>query len=221
MLIYKKIFFQLVLTVIFTGFFSIVSAENPPKVLIFGDSLIHGYGLPQTDGFVNQMQSFLNKENQKIELINGGVSGDTTAGGLARINWSLTPGVAGALIVLGGNDMLRGIDPVSSKSNLEGILQILVKERKVVILAGMQSSNNFGSDYKNKFDQMYIELAQKYNLIFYPNFLKSLFDSDTGRIRLELLQEDGIHPNAEGVERIVRDLAPRFLDLISEIKAKP
>ena len=185
-----------------------------------GDSLTQGFGLPPEDGFVPQLQAWLTESGSDAEIINAGVSGDTTAGGLSRIEWTLTPEVDALIVALGGNDLLRVIDPVVSRYNLEGILEIAAGRGLPVLLIGMDAPPNYGPDYKVAFDAMYPELAEAHGALLYPNFLAALAAQENRRATLAaFMQGDGIHPNANGVELIVEDMGPSVIELIS--RAKP
>lgn len=181
-----------------------VAAET--VIAALGDSLTQGYGLPADQGFVPQLQEWLSARGHDVRIINAGVSGDTTAGGLSRIGWTLTPEVDGVIVALGGNDLLRGIDPAVSRANLDGILSAARDANVPAILIGMQAAGNYGPDYKIAFDQMYPDLAAHHDIPLIPSFLAG-FGDDPATIR-DLVQPDGIHPNAEGVARIVAANGP-------------
>lgn len=187
-------------------------------IAALGDSLTQGFGLPQEQGFVPQLQSWLDANGADVQLINAGVSGDTTAGGLSRAAWTLTPDVDAMIVALGGNDLLRGIDPAASRTNLEGILQAAAAAQVEVLLVGMQAPGNYGPDYKAAFDGMYPELAEAYGAQLLESFFVGLGDtSDPAGLR-PFVQPDGIHPNAEGVVRIVDGFGPAVLDLIERAR---
>lgn len=183
-------------------------------VLALGDSLTQGYGLPREAGFVPQLDAWLADRGHEVELINGGVSGDTTAGGAARVGWSLTPEVDAMIVALGGNDMLRGIDPAVAKENLAEILETAEDAEVAVLLVGMQAPGNYGPDYKQAFDAIYPALARAYDTLHVDSFFKGLGTEDPAQAR-DFFQPDGIHPNADGVERIVEGLGPAVVDLIA------
>lgn len=181
-------------------------------ILALGDSLTQGYGLAQDEGFVPQLDAWLEREGVDVTLINAGVSGDTTAGGAARVDWSLTPEVDAMIVALGGNDMLRGLDPGQARANLEAIL-IAAQERKLpVLLVGMEAPSNYGPEYKADFDAIYPELSKAYGTLYFESFFKGLGDLDPVTVQ-EFFQDDGIHPNAEGVARIVAEMGPAVADL--------
>lgn len=182
-------------------------------ILAFGDSLTQGYGLPEAQGFVPQLEAWLEAQGAEVALINGGVSGDTTAGGAARVEWSLTPEVDAMIVALGGNDLLRGLEPENARANLGTILEAARSRGVEVLLVGMQAPGNYGADYKAAFDAIYPELAEEYGTLLAESFFKGLDMSDPAAARA-FFQPDGIHPNAEGVARIVEALGPQVLELV-------
>ena len=192
-----------------------VAAANPVTVAALGDSLTQGFGLAAQDGFVPQLETWLNAQGAEVTLINAGVSGDTTAGGLSRIEWTLTPEVDAIIVALGGNDLLRGMDPKASRENLEGILQIATERDLDVLLIGMEAPSNYGADFKAAFDAMYGDLAAQYGVALHENFLHALTSRDDRAATLATyMQGDGIHPNAAGVALIVEDIGPSVLSLL-------
>lgn len=183
-------------------------------IAALGDSLTQGYGLPADQGFVPQLQAWLTEQGADVSLINAGVSGDTTAGGLSRIEWTLTEDVDGLIVALGGNDLLRGIDPAVSRANLEGILEVAEARDLPVLLVGMDAPANYGADFEAAFDAMYPDLAERFGTLYAPDFLGALAAEEDRRAALAAyMQGDGIHPNAEGVALIVEDLGPAVLEL--------
>ena len=188
---------------------------NPVTIAAFGDSLTQGFGLVPNDGFVPQLENWLTANGADVTLINAGVSGDTTAGGLSRIEWTLTPEVDAIIIALGGNDILRGTAPEASRANLDGILQIATAHALDVLLVGMEAPSNYGAEYKAAFDAMYPDLADAYDVSLHPNFLRALTSQEDRAATLAtFMQADGIHPNAAGVALIVDDIGPAVLELI-------
>lgn len=184
-------------------------------IAALGDSLTQGYGLPVEEGFVAKLQAWLDAQEADAVLINAGVSGDTTAGGLSRIAWTLTDDVDALIVALGGNDMLRGIDPGAARSNLDGILAYAKGQGVPVLLVGMDAPANYGPDYKQAFDAMYPELAAQYGALHHPNFLGALAALNDRAEALRLyMQSDGIHPNGAGVDLIVGDIGPPVLELV-------
>lgn len=198
-------------------FWICAAAATAQQVTIaaLGDSLTQGYGLAQEDGFVPQLQAWLGAQGADVALINAGVSGDTTAGGAARVGWTLTPEVDAMIVALGGNDMLRGIDPAAARANLAQILQAADAAGVAVLLVGMRAPGNYGPDYKAAFDAIYPELAAQYGALYAESFFAGIAGDGADPAALRgLMQADGIHPNAEGVARIVEVLGPKVLDLI-------
>lgn len=191
---------------------------EPLEILALGDSLTQGYGLDDGDGFVPQLQSWLEARGHDVRIVNGGVSGDTTAGGLSRVAWSLTPEIDAMIVTLGGNDMLRGLPPESSKANLRGILEVAQEQSIEVLLIGMVAPGNFGPDFKATFDAMYADLAEDYQTLFVPDFFEGLRASgaEPGAMG-DLMQADGIHPSAKGVPLIVDAIGPKVEELIEEV----
>ncbi len=190
-------------------------------IAALGDSLTQGYGLPQADGFVPRLEAWLAENGTPATVVNAGVSGDTTAGGLARVGWTLTPEVDGMIVALGGNDLLRGIDPGTARANLNGILAQARERGLPVLLVGLTSPGNYGPDYKAAFDAIYPELAAEYDAILYADFFAPLVAgaTDTAQVRARFMQGDGIHPNAAGVERIVAGIGPDVARLVGRAAA--
>ncbi len=211
----RKVILSAVLTM-----WGLAVTAAPVTVAALGDSLVQGYGLMQADGFVPRMQAWLESQGVDAVLINAGVSGDTTAGGAARVDWTLTPEVGALIVVLGGNDVLRGLDPALSRANIERILQAARKADVAVLLVGLHAPGNYGPDYKDAFDRLYPELAAQYGALYAPDFFAGLgvIGSDLSQVR-DLLQADGIHPNPEGVRRIVDTLGPYVRKLVERAAA--
>lgn len=193
---------------------------EPVEILALGDSLTQGYGLVPEDGFVAQLQDWLQARGHDVQVVNGGVSGDTTAGGLARVEWSLTPEIDAMIVTLGGNDLLRGIAPEVSRANLDGILKVAAARDLEVLLVGMKAPGNYGPDYKQAFDAIYPELAAQYGALHADSFFQGVMgEGDAPGDMAAYLQPDGIHPNAEGVARIVEGLGPAVEQLLEQVKA--
>jgi acyl-CoA thioesterase-1 len=191
---------------------------EPLTLVALGDSLTAGYGLPQEDGFVPQLQAWLTAQGQEVVVVNAGVSGDTTAGGLARLDWSLTPEVDAMIVTLGGNDLLRGIDPASSRSNLDKILQGAQARQLPVLLVAMSAPGNYGPEYKRDFDAIYPDLAAQYGTLLAPGFFSPLLEEGADPAGLaQYLQPDGLHPNRDGVAKIVAGLGPQVVDLLARV----
>ena len=191
---------------------------EPARITVLGDSLVQGYGLPGQSGFVPQLERWLREKGYDVSLLNAGVSGDTTAGGLSRIAWTLSESPDALIVSLGGNDVLRGTDPAVTRKNLAGVLQIASEKEIPLLLIGIIAPRNYGEDYKVEFEEIYTSLADEFGTLLYPNFLKALTDLPS---RAETLsryyQADSIHPNADGVALIVNDMGPIVAKLIEQI----
>ncbi len=195
------------------------AADGSEKtVAMLGDSLVHGFGLSPEDGLVPALQRWLDGEGACAKLINAGVSGDTTAGGLARIDWSLTQDVDALVVSLGGNDLLRGIWPEFTRSNLSGILEAASAKELPVLMVGLEAPSNFGPEFKAEFESIFPELAEEFDVLLYPRFFEAL-ESDLSRdeARRQYMQPDGLHPNASGVELIANSLGPYLMDLLARV----
>jgi acyl-CoA thioesterase-1 len=189
-------------------------------IVALGDSLTQGYGLVQEDGFVPQLEAWLRMRGVDVVVENHGVSGDTTADGLARIGWALGGHVDALIVALGGNDLLRGLPPEASRANLDGILAEADARGLPVLLIGLQAPGNYGPEYKAAFDAMYPELAAQYDALHVESFLAPLSaaaESDPAAALARYMQADGIHPNAEGVALIVEALGPEVEALVERI----
>lgn len=178
--------------------------------MVLGDSLTAGYGLPAADAFPVRLQAALKKGGIDAKVINAGVSGDTTAGGLARIAWALADKPTHVVVELGANDALRGIDPKTTRRNLDAVVAKFRAAGVRVMLAGMYAPPNWGKEYESDFRSIYPDLAKKYAIGLYPFFL------DGVAARRELNQEDGIHPNEKGVAVIVERILPSVRRLLGE-----
>ena len=186
------------------------SAEDRIRILAFGDSLTAGYGLSEKDSFPAQLQTALRKEGFKVDVLNGGVSGDTTTSGRARLEWALIDKPHLVIVELGANDSLRGVDPEVTRTNLAAILDTLNTEEISVLLAGMYAPANLGADYADRFNAIFPELAQIYSVQLYPFFLEGVATEP------HLNLDDGIHPNSAGVSVIVDNILPAVTALIEE-----
>ena len=183
------------------------AAASPERPLIWalGDSLTAGYGLPPAQGFTRQLQDALRRTGVPAEVRNGGVSGDTAAQGRARLLWGLRGLKAQpdlVIVELGANDMLRGLPPAQVEANLDRILSELKRRRIPVLLAGMRAAPNLGPRYRSQFEAIYPRLARKHGVMLYPFFLEGVAGNRA------LFQADGLHPNARGVQILVRRMAP-------------
>jgi acyl-CoA thioesterase I len=186
---------------------------EPVTIVALGDSLTAGYGLPADQGLVPQLQRWLDGQGAEAVVINAGVSGDTSAGGLARLDWSLTPETDALIVTLGGNDLLRGLDPAVTRANLAAILEGAKARGLPVLLVGLEASGNYGPAYKAAFDAIWPELAAEYGAVLMDSFFAP-FGSDPAGFAA-FMQADGIHPDAEGVARVVGALGPKVVELIA------
>ncbi len=186
---------------------------KPIRILILGDSLTAGYGLPHSEGFQAQMQAALQGKGYDVSLIDAAVSGDTSAGGRARLDWALDDGADAAMVELGANDGLRGLPPTDMEANLTAILDRLAAKHIPVLLTGMLAPPNLGQDYADAFKAVFSKLGQRPGIIYDPFFLVDIASKP------ELNQADGIHPNAEGVRQNVARLLPDMERLIGQVKS--
>ncbi len=177
-------------------------ADKKITILAFGDSLTAGYGLSGEDAFPVQLEAALKARGHQVQIINAGVSGDTSAGGIARIDWSLADKPDVVIVELGANDALRGLDPKGTKKNLQVIIQKSRQAGARVLLVGMKAPPSLGTEYVERFDPIYPELAAELSVPLYPFFLQGV----AGRAELNL--NDGIHPTAAGVKIIVENILP-------------
>lgn len=196
------------------------AAAEPLRITVFGDSLVQGYGLPQEQGLVPQLERWLNENGAEVQLQNAGVSGDTTAGGAARVEWTLSDAPDGLIVLLGGNDMLRGLPPSEARTNLSNILQQATGSGIETLLVGMTAPGNYGPDYKTEFDAIYPDLAGRFDAVLHPDAFGGIAEKADGDISAAQVyfQPDGIHPNAEGVALNVAALGPAALQLIERIQ---
>lgn len=206
------------LSVVIAAFSGAAYAETV-KIAALGDSLTAGYGLPQADGFVPQLQRWLDAQGADVEIVNAGVSGDTTAGGLSRTDWTLTPDVDAMILALGGNDYLRGLDPAVSRENLTGILTKAKAAGVETLLVGIAAGGNYGPAYKAQFDANYVDLSGAFDVLLYRDMFAGLRAAagTQGRVT-DFLQPDGIHPNTEGVAANVAAMGPSVLALVDRIQ---
>jgi acyl-CoA thioesterase I len=189
-------------------------AQTLIKVVALGDSLTAGYGLPDKDGFVPQLQAALTAKGVAAEVQNAGVSGDTASDGLARLDWSVPDGTDAVILELGANDMLRGINPDVTRKALDAILSRLTQRHIAVLLCGMRAAPNLGPDYVQEFERIYPDLAAKYEVLFYPFFLDGVAADP------RLMQHDGLHPNAAGVGIIVGRILSKVQELIAGVQVQ-
>jgi acyl-CoA thioesterase I len=182
----------------------------PRRLLVLGDSLTAGYGLPHGDGFQYQLQGALKAQGHDVSIIDGAVSGDTSAGGRARLDWALGDGADAAIVELGANDGLRGVDPKDMEANLTAILDSLAAKHIPVLLTGMFAPPNLGPDYQQAFRAVFDRLGKRPGVLYDPFFL------DGVTMHPDLIQADGLHPNADGVKREVARLLPLVEQLLAE-----
>jgi acyl-CoA thioesterase I len=190
------------------------SAAPPVRIVVFGDSLVAGLGLKPSEAFPAQLERALKAKGQAVEVINAGVSGDTTAAGLERLGWAVPERTDAVILELGANDALRGLDPGRAKANLDKIIATLKAGGAEVLLAGMLAPRNLGPAYTRAFDAIYPELATKHGVILYPFFLEGV--ALNGKLNLD----DGLHPSARGVAEITARMMPAVEQLIERVRAK-
>ena len=188
---------------------STAAPMRPVTILAFGDSLTAGYGVTPSQSFPTQLQMALEAKGHKVTVTNAGVSGDTTSGGLERLDWALDPKPDAVIIELGANDALRGIDPKVPRANLDKMLANLQAKGIPVLLTGMRAPNNWGGDYTKSFDAIYPELAAKYAVPLYPFFLEGV------ALDPSFTQPDGLHPTGKGVAEIVKRILPDVEALVA------
>jgi acyl-CoA thioesterase I len=205
------------LVLVSTSLQGTIAAEQGIRVLAFGDSLTQGYGVPPGMDFPNMLERALKAKGVNATVINAGVSGDTSAGGLARLDWSLGDAKTApdaAIVELGANDGLRGLAPGEMERNLDAILARLKARNIPVLFAGMKGPRNFGSAYTTEFDAVFPRLAKKYDVLFYPFFLEGV------ALNRALVQPDGLHPNPKGVDAIVTRITPLAMELVHQAQGK-
>jgi acyl-CoA thioesterase-1 len=201
-------------TLTLAGAEAMAATQKPLKIFILGDSLTAGYGVSAADALPNQLQAALRARGHAVRVLNGGVSGDTTAGGRARLGWALRDRPDAVIVALGGNDALRGIAPKSTRQNLNAILKSLAREGVPALLAGWKSPRNLGPEFVRAFEAVFPALAREHKVLFYPFILEGV------ALRRALNQGDGIHPNARGVAIMVAGLLPLVEQLITRARAK-
>ena len=189
-----------------------IGMAAPLKIVAFGDSLTAGYQLPQDASFAAQLEKALRDKGHDITIVQGGVSGDTTADGLARIDWTVPDDARGVILELGANDAFRGVDPSVIRKNFDAMITRLQARGMSVLLAGMYAPRNMGPDYVKRFEANYTEIANAYNVPLYPFFLEGI----AGNAKFNL--QDGIHPTREGVAIIVRTMLPKIEGWLQTLK---
>ena len=188
--------------------------QNPIRIIAFGDSLTAGYLLRPNEAFPSQLQMALQAKGHKVEIVNAGVSVDTTAGGADRLEWTLQNGGDAVILELGANDALRGLEPKEVRANLDRMLTAIAATGTPVLLAGMRAPGNWGSDYVKTFDAIFPDLAAKHGAALYPFFL------DGVALNAQLVQADGLHPTAAGVAEIVKRILPDAEALVARAQAR-
>jgi acyl-CoA thioesterase I len=189
------------------------AAERPIKIVVLGDSLSAGFGLPAEAAFPSRLAKALKAKDEAVTIANAGVSGDTASAGFDRLDWSVPEGADAVILELGANDALRGLDPKLTKAALDKILRKLEDRHVAVLLAGMRAPRNMGPDYTREFDAIYPALASTHPVVFYPFFLDGVAADP------KLNQGDGIHPNSAGVDVIVARILPEVEELIVRSRA--
>lgn len=189
-----------------------VASSRPITIVAFGDSLTAGYGVNTSESFPAQLQMALQGKGHKVTVTNAGVSGDTTSGGLERLDWSLDPKPDAVIMELGANDALRGIDPKVPQENLDKMLADLKAKGIPVLLTGMKALNNWGDDYAKKFNAIFPDLAKKYDVPLYPFFLEGV------ALDPSFTQPDGLHPTGKGVAEIVKRILPDVEALVARVE---
>ena len=208
-----KFIIRLFSALIITFSYIELAYSKTTKIIIFGDSLIAGYGLVVEDNFVNQLKlKTIEKKINNLTLFNSGVSGETSTGLSNRYKWVLEDNYDGVIILIGANDALRGIDPSLTSQNIEKILSYLKEKQIPTMLIGMKAPNNLGEKYVNEFNAIYPKLSKKYDTAYYPFFLKDV------ALKPSLNQRDMIHPNKKGVKIIVNNFFPYFLEFYESLK---
>jgi acyl-CoA thioesterase-1 len=192
-----------------------MQAEPGARTIVaLGDSLTAGLGLPQDEAFPAQLEAALKARGNNVTVVNAGVSGDTAQAALKRLDWALPDDASAVIVELGGNDALQGIPPEGTKAALAAIIEQIQARGLPILLAGMEAPRNMGKDYVEEFRAVYADLAERYDVIFYPFFMEGAALTDG------MMQGDGIHPNARGVAAIVEGILPKVEELLARIEAK-
>jgi len=186
--------------------------EQETVIVALGDSLTAGLGLPQSESFPAKLEATLKAQGRNVTVVNAGVSGDTVSAALDRLAWALPPNTSAVIVELGGNDALQGLPPAEIEASLAKIIERVKAKGLPVLIAGMESPRNMGKDYVDQFHAIYPDLAERYGALLYPFFLDGVA-LDPG-----LMQEDGIHPNAKGVDRIVHGILPKVDELLTQVE---
>ena len=192
----------------------IAAEPRTPLIVVLGDSLTAGLGLPQDQACPAQLEAALKARGRNVTVVNAGVSGDTAQAALARLDWALPDNASAVIIELGGNDALQGIPPEGTKRALASIIETVQARGLPILLAGMEAPRNMGNDYVEEFRAVYAGLAKQYDVVFYPFFLEGAALNDG------TMQGDGIHPNAKGVAAIVDNIMPKVEELLAKVEAE-
>jgi acyl-CoA thioesterase-1 len=193
---------RVIVMAIFCALLSQSALAEPYQIVGFGDSLMAGFGLQPGEAFPDKLQAALKAKGHDVAIANAGVSGDTSSGGLSRLDWSVPDGTKLVILELGANDMLRGIAPELTQTNLNAMITQLKARNIGILLVGMRAAPNLGRDYQARFDAIFPDLAKKHSVPLLPFFLEGVAAQTT------LLLEDGMHPNAAGVDRMVEQALP-------------
>jgi acyl-CoA thioesterase I len=209
----------MVLALLLTAGISAAAAQSqgkaaPLRIVVLGDSLVAGLQLKASEAFPAQLERALKARGHHVEVVNAGVSGDTTAAGLERLRWAVPEGTDAVIVELGSNDFLRGLDPALAKANLDRIIAAVKAGGAEVLLAGMLAPRNLGPEYTRSFDAMYPALAAKHGTLLYPFFLDGVALDPAFNV------SDGMHPNAKGVAEITRRILPLVEELIGRARAR-
>ena len=203
---------QFLVIVGFLVAFALPARAETLKLVGFGDSLMAAYDLAKEEGFPARLEAALKERGHDVEIADAGVSGDTTSGGLSRLDWSVPDGTDGVILELGANDALRGVSPEKTRENLEAMIQRLDERGIPVLLAGMLAPPNMGPGYEEKFNAIYPELAEKYDLVLYPFFLEGVAAES------DMVLSDGMHPNPAGIEEMVKRFVAAAEEFIGRIE---
>ena len=201
------------LTIIVLSFLPVTAQAADLKLVVLGDSLSAGYQLSAGEGFPDQLQKALDAKGLSVDVINAGVSGDTSSGGLSRLDWSVGPDTNAVILELGANDALRGISPELTRKNIDEIVRRLTDRGIAVLVAGMMAPRNLGPEYADAFDPIYSDVAKAHDALFYPFFLEG------AALNPDLNLSDGMHPNAKGVEVIVENILPKVEELLAKAQS--
>ena len=197
---------------LFVAVSPVAQAEpHAPVIVTLGDSLTAGLGLPQSEAFPAQLQAVLKARGRDVTVIDAGVSGDTATAAAQRLDWALPENADAVIVELGGNDALQGVPPEGTKAAIEKIIVSVQARGLPILLAGQEAPRNMGKEYVEAFSAIFRDLAERYDVIFYPFFLEG------AALNAELMQPDGMHPNAKGVARIVENILPKVEELLARV----